>query len=86
MLKFQTDKLRLGYAPTRRDMFRDPLYRENRKAIDEAVIKLAGELDVELVTIDDLPFESKSYGFGKRLVNAQTVHVAEMRCRPELAA
>lgn len=70
MLKFQKDKLRLGYAPTRRDMFRDPLYRENRKAIDEAVIKLAGELDVELVTIDDLPFESKSYGFGKRLVNA----------------
>ena len=25
MLKFQKDKLRLGYAPTRRDMFRDPL-------------------------------------------------------------
>ena len=70
MLKFQKDKLRLGYAPTRRDMFRDPLYRENRKAIDEAVIKLAGELYVYLFTIDDLPFESKSYGFGKRLVNA----------------
>ncbi len=70
MLKFEKEKLRLGYAPTRRDMFRDPLYRENRKAIDAAVAKLAQALDIELVTIDELPFEGKSYSFGKRLVNA----------------
>lgn len=70
MLKFERARLRLGYAPTRRDMFRNPMYMENRKSIDEAVAHLARELDIELVTIDGLPFEDKTYGFGARTTHA----------------
>ena len=65
MLKIEKPKLRLGYAPNRRDSFSSPEFLENKKAIDAEVKKLAEELDFELVDAGNLEFSGKTLRWGK---------------------
>lgn len=67
-MKFEKPKLRLGYAPTRRDMFLHPMFKERKTAIDAKVRELAQVCDVDLVTTEDLPFADKSYSMGGRTI------------------
>lgn len=66
MMTFSKPKLRLGYAPTRRDMFRHPMYKEIKAAVDAKVHELAEVLDFSLVTTQSLAFSEKTYHFGSR--------------------
>ena len=68
MLKFEKPRLRLGYAPTRRDMFLHPLAGQLRAEIDEAVAKLAAQYDVEVVDTKGLTFSAKSFTLGSQTI------------------
>ncbi len=70
-MKLEKNKLRLGYAPTRRDMFLHPMFLELKTAIDAKVRLLSEKYDVELITTEGLPFADKSFTMGSRKVNVQ---------------
>lgn len=64
--KVEKPKLRLGYAPNRRDSFRAPLYKEMKAALDAATKELCAALDVELIDATDLEFPAKTLHWGKK--------------------
>lgn len=69
MTFFSKPKLRLGYVPTRRDMFRHPMYQEIKATVDARVRELAEELNFTLITTQNLSFSDKTFYAGSKIVN-----------------
>ena len=69
MTSFSKPKLRLGYVPTRRDMFRHPMYKEIKATVDARVRELAEELDFTLITTQSLAFPEKTFHIGSKIVD-----------------
>ncbi|NLO09621.1 MAG: sugar isomerase [Clostridiales bacterium] len=70
MITFQKPKFKLGVAPTRRDMWFNQHTTDNKNAIMNLMNKFSEKYDFELVTIEGLEFEDKTFTFGSR-----TIHV-----------
>ena len=68
MLKFEKPRLRLGYAPTRRDMFLHPMAGQIRAEIDKTVKELAARYDVDVFDTSSLTFSEKSFALGAKTV------------------
>lgn len=66
MLTFAKPWFRLGYAPTRRDMFVHPMAKENRAVIDRVVKQLAAQCDVQIIDTEGLTFGGKSFAMGSQ--------------------
>lgn len=69
MLFFPKPKLRLGYVPTRRDMFLHPMYKEIKANVDDRMCELAEAYDFTLITTQALSFPEKTFRMGSRTMN-----------------
>lgn len=70
MITFQKPKFKLGVAPTRRDMWFNQETTDNKNDIINLMNEYSEKYDFELVTIEHLEFENKSFRFGSK-----TIHV-----------
>lgn len=68
MFEFEKPRFRLGYAPTRRDMFTHPMAGENRKEIDKVVARLAAQCDIDIIDTNGLTFSEKSFSMGSTVL------------------
>ena len=67
-MRYEKPTLKLGIAPTRRDLWNNKETNDNYQKILERTKEIAKESGIELVTLEELDFSAKRFTLGGRTI------------------